>query len=502
MDLSEAMKIALAKSHSAAAAAGNNGNASGSHSSAGEQTGAGYVTEKLYMLLQLYLQNKGWSPSVELLQCFAELKDTPVLPSAAYLQVLASRVALDSQGRLVLRESGKIILPYEHFANAVMLKHMSGPHGLHLSVEATARAVMESYTIGRENLGMEKEFIVEVVQSCPSPACRYYKGQLGVGPFIDQSFNPATHLNSEYIAHLQQLGQSGLDIGAAENATKAMGNQAKMAKAAQSQQQQITAAILQQQNRAMAQQSLDKFGSLSNLEKQRVLQQLDKKHYEVAQSQVNSMPPQLVPSNNSNSLNVQTPTVNTQQSSAAVLLQQQQQQQQQVQAIDVSRAQVQVQSHVPQQTVQQHTPSPSQVVSAQAHLNLPPLQTVNMDTGHKLSDYMRGAVDPLENMSTSKDLLALHNGAWGQDRGDGLAVSQDKIIRAFGELMRNIARMKTFIRPSMCKPYGKQSESLQKTLFDTIQLVQSLRNCLPAPHIPVTSWKSETHTGTNGSETV
>lgn len=48
--------------------------------------GVGYVTEKLYMLLQLYLQNKGWSPSVELLQCFSELKDSALLPSAAYLQ--------------------------------------------------------------------------------------------------------------------------------------------------------------------------------------------------------------------------------------------------------------------------------------------------------------------------------------------------------------------------------------------------------------------------------
>jgi hypothetical protein len=90
-----------------------------------------------------------------------------------------------------------------------MLKHMSGPHGLHLSVEATVRAVMESYTIGRENFGMDKEFIMEVVQSCPSPACRYYKGHLGpVGPFIDQSFNPAAQLNSEYLAHLQQLNQA------------------------------------------------------------------------------------------------------------------------------------------------------------------------------------------------------------------------------------------------------------------------------------------------------
>jgi hypothetical protein len=38
--------------------------------------------------------------------------------------------------------------------------------------------VMESYTIGRECFGMEKEFIIEVVQNCPNPACRYYKNQL------------------------------------------------------------------------------------------------------------------------------------------------------------------------------------------------------------------------------------------------------------------------------------------------------------------------------------
>lgn len=51
-------------------------------------SGVGYVTEKLYMLLQLYLQNKGWNPSVELLQCFSELKDSALLPSAAYLQLV------------------------------------------------------------------------------------------------------------------------------------------------------------------------------------------------------------------------------------------------------------------------------------------------------------------------------------------------------------------------------------------------------------------------------
>lgn len=37
---------------------------------------------------------------------------------------------------------------------------------------------MDSYTIGRENFGMEKDFIIEVVQNCPNPACRYYKNQM------------------------------------------------------------------------------------------------------------------------------------------------------------------------------------------------------------------------------------------------------------------------------------------------------------------------------------
>lgn len=54
---------------------------------------------------------------------------------------MAQRVTLDSQGRLVLRENGKIILPFEHFGNAVMLKHMNGPQGMHLGLEATIRAV-------------------------------------------------------------------------------------------------------------------------------------------------------------------------------------------------------------------------------------------------------------------------------------------------------------------------------------------------------------------------
>lgn len=123
--------------------------------------------------------------------------------------MLANRLSLDGQGRLVLRDSGKIVLPYEHFANAVMLKHMTGPHGMHLSLEATVRSVMESYTIGRENFGMEKEFIVEVVQSCPNQACRYYKTHLGGGvPFMDATaaatFQSAAQSNADFLQHLPQ----------------------------------------------------------------------------------------------------------------------------------------------------------------------------------------------------------------------------------------------------------------------------------------------------------
>jgi len=46
---------------------------------------------------------------------------------------------------------------------------------------------------------------------------------------------------------------------------------------------------------------------------------------------------------------------------------------------------------------------------------------------------------------------------------DFVLVGQEKIVRAFSEIMKNMSRMKTCIRPAMCKPYGKQSESLQKS---------------------------------------
>ncbi|CAH1156179.1 unnamed protein product [Phaedon cochleariae] len=375
--------------------------------------GAGYVTEKLYMLLQLYLQNKGWNPSVELLQCFTELKETSMLPSAAYLQMMASRVTLDSQGRLILRENGKIILPFEHFANAVMLKHMNGPHGLHLGVEATVRAVMDSYTIGRENFGMEKDFVIEVVQNCPNPACRYYKNQMELTQKSLQHLAP-TYLGEPSSADLRNR-LTAADLASSNNLdVKPNPPILDRPKSVAPTQQQITAALIQQQNRVIAQQNIDKLNA--NLEKQRQQMQLQ-------------------------------------------------------QQLDMTKSQ------------------------QKPHLDLPLMD-------HKLTDFLRANLESLEGLSASnKDLLALHNGAWAPApamvvpaENKNISVSeggQEKIVRAFAEVMKNMSRMKNYVRPAMCKPYGKQSEALQKTLMDTVQLIQSLRSFLPPPHIQVSSWKNE-----------
>lgn len=452
MDLTETMKNVLSKSMQSGSGVTD---LPGSAATAGipyPPTGAGYVTEKLYMLLQLYLQNKGWNPSVELLQCFTELKESSMLPSAAYLQMMASRVTLDSQGRLILRENGKIILPFEHFANAVMLKHMNGPHGLHLGVEATVRAVMESYTIGRENFGMEKEFIIEVVQNCPNPACRYYKNQmemtqktlqhLATNPAYLGDAAPANNADiRNRLGAVDLTGQNNLESKSTAAPPPPPPNPLlDRSKSVAPTQQQITAALIQQQNRVIAQQNIDKLNA--NLEKQRqqmqIQQQIDKQK-----------------------------------------VQQQQQQQQQ---------------HQQQQQQQQST-----------HYDVPLMD-------HKITDFLRANIDNFEGLSAAnKDLLALHNGAWSNSSnsapssassagsvGSGQVedkriseAGQEKIIRTFGDVMKNMQRMKTYVRPAMCKPYGKQSEALQKTLMDTIQLIQSLRSFLPPPHIQVSSWKNE-----------
>jgi len=88
----------------------------------------------------------------------------------------------------------------------------------------------------------------------------------------------------------------------------------------------------------------------------------------------------------------------------------------------------------------------------------------------------------LDSIESNKDLLALHNGAWASqdaNRLDHMGVGQDKIVRIFSELMRNMSRMKTYIRPSMCKPYGKQSESLQKSKWILSNSTLDLKNKTP-----------------------
>lgn len=51
----------------------------------GSSSGAGYITEQMYMMLRKYLQIKGYS-SIEFLQCVTELKEASMLPSVAYLE--------------------------------------------------------------------------------------------------------------------------------------------------------------------------------------------------------------------------------------------------------------------------------------------------------------------------------------------------------------------------------------------------------------------------------
>ncbi|XP_063892818.1 uncharacterized protein LOC110370110 isoform X4 [Helicoverpa armigera] len=366
MDLAETMKSVLAKS------TGTSSGAASTSSSATPHGAEGYVTEKLYMLLQLYLQNKGWSPSIELLQCFSDLKESSMLPSAAYLQMMASRVGLDTQGRLILRENGKIILPYEHFANAVMLKHMNGPHGLHLGLEATVRAVVESYTIGREQFGMEKEFIIEVVQNCPNPACRYYKNQLEMTQKSIQQ-----HL-SQQPTYIPDAGASNLpDSQAVERLLR-------------------STALAQDYQLPLAP-HLAALTSLTGEKSDR-------------------------------------------------------------------RSQDKLSQH--QQMLLQHQ---------------------NRSLGHQ-SSIDKANLESLESLS---------GGSTHAERGAG---GQERVVRAFAELARNLQRMRPCVRPAMCKPYGKQSEQLQKILLDTIQLVQSLRSYLPPPHIQVTSWKNDDKLRSNNME--
>lgn len=252
--------------------------------------------------------------------------------------------------------------------------------------------------------------------------------------------------------------------------------------ASQQQQQQLAAALIQQQNRAIAQQSLEKFGNLTALEKQRVLQQLDKKHYEaVAAAAAGSglTASQLHAMHERNATMV-SPSISSPHSMHIP-----------------SSAQSQSLGIHGSNTAAIQTQSPNSDVQQAFYHRSSPASTGSHHTNESMSSATASSGVLDSNSSTNKDLLALHNGAWTQQSSIGsghhsqqlgqlhspvtptapiitmpsdsphnqqlAAAGQEKIIRAFGELMRNMARMKTYIRPSMCKPYGKQSEGLQKS---------------------------------------
>lgn len=531
MDLAEMMKTFMAKEaglnaaavSSSVAASGVNpamlagtvasstAAASSSQSSTtGTPFGTTYITEKLYSILQMYLQHKGWN-SVELLQCFAEMKEAAMIPNAAaYLQMMASRVTLDSQGRLVHRENGKLILPFEHFANAVMLKHMNRPHSMHLNADATVRAVMEAYTIGREYFGMEKEFIYEVVQNCPE--CRYYKSQIpayhaladtndkssskGMKDLLPSSqrshqdyksssrdaanilrassgssasFSKTTSGN-EFSQNNMSLDLGNQSIGdmktamlelsrakaaAAVAAAAATNIPSRSSTPAPTRAQLLNAAVAAQQQQLLAEKAV------RNLQQEKQQQQLHLQQQQQLQ------------------------------------LQQQQQQQQQLQQQQLQQQQLQQQQQLHQQQIQLQL---QQLQQQQQQIQQQQQQQQKLLQQHKLLDQFPTMLDPkmtdflrphdyLDGLSNStKELLALHNGAWSSHedqsaykRSTNVEGGQEKIVRAFSEVMRNLHRMKMCIRPSMCKPYGKQSEMLQKTLEDTLLLVQAMRSFLPPP---------------------
>lgn len=216
---------------------------------------------------------------------------------------------------------------------------------------------------------------------------------------------------------------------------------------------QITAAILQQQqqNRAMAHQNLEKFNNLSNIEKQRMYKQFDKKQFDAPMLHTdnrsmdrNIQPPPRLPSRSSQVMGPNTP------------LDLQQQTKQQI-------------SH----KAPQHNGAWGAYQTPQSIQNLPNRNDVNQSQSTSYSNLnVRQTHTP---QPTSQQIPPAHSQSQVQSQLQNAqqfqmpaqqppqTIGQENIVRVFDELMKNIARMKMFVRPSMCKPYGKQSESLQKS---------------------------------------
>lgn len=140
---------------------------------------------------------------------------------------------------------------------------------MHLSLESTVKSVAESYCCGKDNFGFDRDFIIEVVNSCPSQSCRYFKGPSAVPheyaqqPSSHQNFPPPQmNINMDYISPTRQsplLMQPPNINDPSKLVNRSLNSQ------------HLTQQMLQ--SRAMSQ-------SMENLEKQRVMQQLDKKHFE------------------------------------------------------------------------------------------------------------------------------------------------------------------------------------------------------------------------------
>lgn len=133
-----------------------------------------------------------------------------------------------------------------------------------------------------------------------------------------------THIESSPpLPHLSSKQQQ--QRAAAEQQRAAALAAAELKMGANQSQHQITAAIIQQQNRAIAQQNLEKFNSMSPIEKQRIFQQFDKKQFDA---------PMLHADNRGHERNIQTPRLSSRSpqilnTNSPLDLQQQQSQQQQ-----------------------------------------------------------------------------------------------------------------------------------------------------------------------------
>lgn len=84
----------------------------------------------------------------------------------------------------------------------------------------------------------------------------------------------------------------------------------------------------------------------------------------------------------------------------------------------------------------------------------------------------RANLETLESLSGGSGAGASVGAAVGAGAGSGAgagAGGQERVVRAFAELARNLQRMRPCVRPAMCKPYGKQSEQLQKSTYRLLQ---------------------------------